>query len=115
MRISDWSSDVCSSDLRVDNITQAVRVGTALPVRGVKRLTRLLCDKIETIEPAFGIEILTLTETIPEPIHSKQTVTYPLDYAIPAVSRPAATLATRCGGRPHSPASQAARALPQRT
>src|SRR3546814_9908584 len=105
MRISDWSSDVCSSDLlievrrsfpepigaaetiaryigklvvqlcvaleerglgvrrldllchRVDNITQAVRVGTALPVRDVKRLTRLLCDQIETIEPGFGIEI----------------------------------------------------------
>src|SRR3546814_13314870 len=76
MRISDWSSDVCSSDLRVDNITQAVRVGTALPVRDVKRLTRLLCDKIETIEPGFGIEILTLTATIAEPIDSKQTVTY---------------------------------------
>ena len=44
---------------RVDNRAQAVRVGTALPVRDVKRLTRLLCDKIETIDPGFGIEIMT--------------------------------------------------------
>ena len=44
---------------RVDNRAQAVRVGTGLPVRDVKRLTRLLCDKIETIDPGFGIEIMT--------------------------------------------------------
>ncbi len=31
----------------VDNRVQAIRVGTAQPVRDVKRLTRLLCDKIE--------------------------------------------------------------------
>jgi hypothetical protein len=33
-----------------------VRVGTGLPLRNVKRMTRLLCDKIETIDPGFGIE-----------------------------------------------------------
>lgn len=32
---------------RVDNRAQAVRVGTGLPLRDVKRMTRLLCDKIE--------------------------------------------------------------------
>lgn len=36
-------------------IILAVRVGTALPVRDVKRLTRLLCDKIDTLDPRFGI------------------------------------------------------------
>src|SRR3546814_5271829 len=91
MRISDWISDVCSSDL--------VRVGTALPVRDVKRLTRLLCDKIETIEPGSGIEILTLTATIAEPIDSKQTVTSLIDDAIPDVSNLVDTLANRVGGR----------------
>ena len=44
---------------RVDNRIEAIRVGTALPVRDVKRLTRLLCDKIETIDPGFGIEMMT--------------------------------------------------------
>ena len=38
---------------RVDNRIEAIRVGTALPVRDVKRLTRLLCDKIETIDPGL--------------------------------------------------------------
>jgi protein ImuB len=36
----------------VDNRVQAIRVGTAQPVRDMKRLTRLLCDKIETVDPA---------------------------------------------------------------
>ena len=37
-----------------------------------ERLTQLLCDKIETIDPGFGIEILTLTATVAEPIENKQ-------------------------------------------
>ena len=39
---------------RVDNALQAVRVGTAKPVRDRKRLTRLLCDRIETVSPGFS-------------------------------------------------------------
>ena len=38
---------------RVDSHAQAIRVGTATPVRDVKRLTRLLCDRIETIDPGL--------------------------------------------------------------
>ena len=53
---------------RVDNRIEAIRVGTALPVRDVKRLTRLLCDKIETIDPGFGIEIMRLAATLAEPL-----------------------------------------------
>ena len=37
---------------RVDNRLEAIRVGTALPIRDVKRLTRLLCDKIGPSIPA---------------------------------------------------------------
>ena len=48
---------------RVDNRIEAIRIGTARPVRDVKRLTRLLCDKIETIDPGFGIEIMRLAAT----------------------------------------------------
>jgi protein ImuB len=57
---------------RVDNRLQAIRVGTALPVRDVKRLTRLLCDKIETVDPGFGIEIMSLTAALAEPLPPKQ-------------------------------------------
>jgi protein ImuB len=56
----------------VDNRIEAIRIGTALPVRDVKRLTRLLCDKIETIDPGFGIEIMRLAATLAEPLPPRQ-------------------------------------------
>src|ERR1700710_799513 len=58
----------------VDNRVQAIRVGTAQPVRDVKRLTRLLCDKIETIDPGFGIEIMRLAATAAEPFAMTQVI-----------------------------------------
>ena len=58
----------------VDNRLQAIRVGTAQPVRDVKRLTRLLCDKIETVDPGFGIEIMRLAATAAEPFAVKQVI-----------------------------------------
>jgi protein ImuB len=53
---------------RVDNRIQAIRIGTAKPMRDVKRLAKLLCDKIETVDPGFGVEIMTLTALIAEPL-----------------------------------------------
>jgi protein ImuB len=58
----------------VDNRVQAVRVGMAQPVRDEKRLTRLLCDKIETVDPGFGIEIMRLAATASEPFATKQII-----------------------------------------
>ena len=59
---------------RVDNRIEAIRVGTALPVRDAKRLTRLLCDKIETVDPGFGIERMVLTTTLAGPLAPKQVI-----------------------------------------
>lgn len=47
--------------LRVDNRIEAISVATANPVRDLKRLSKLLCDKIETVDPGFGIEKMTIT------------------------------------------------------
>ena len=58
----------------VDNRVQAIRVGTAQPVRDVKRLTRLLSDKIEKVDPGFGIEIMRLAATAAEPFATRQTI-----------------------------------------
>jgi protein ImuB len=63
----------------VDNRVQAIRVGTAQPVRDVKRLTRLLCDKIEKVDPGFGIEIMRLAATAAEPFETKQTISSLVD------------------------------------
>jgi hypothetical protein len=35
-------------------------------------MTRLLCEKIETIDPGFGIEVMTLAATVTEPLLPKQ-------------------------------------------
>jgi protein ImuB len=59
---------------RVDNRIEAVRIGTALPVRDVRRLTRLVCDKIETVDPGFGIEIMRLAATLAEPLAPRQMI-----------------------------------------
>lgn len=59
---------------RVDGVRQAVRVGTAQPVRDVKRLTRLLAEKIDTIDPGFGIEIMELAAILAEPFQVRQTI-----------------------------------------
>jgi protein ImuB len=63
----------------VDNRVQTIRVGTAQPVRDVKRLTRLLCDKIEKVDPGFGIEIMRLAATAAEPFATKQTISSLVD------------------------------------
>ena len=57
---------------RVDNLVQAVRVGTAKPVREVKRLTRLLTDRLENVDPGFGVEVMTLAAILVEPLAYRQ-------------------------------------------
>ncbi|HBI20141.1 DNA polymerase Y family protein [Sandaracinobacter neustonicus] len=81
---------------RVDNHVQAVRVGLARPSRDVRRLTRLLCDKIETIEPGFGIDMLTLAAPIVAPMGPGQTVSL-IDPATPDLSGLVDLLANRVG------------------
>jgi protein ImuB len=56
----------------VDNRIAAIRIGTARPVRDATRLTRLLCDRIEIIDPGFGIEIMRLAATLAEPLSPQQ-------------------------------------------
>lgn len=84
---------------RVDNRAEAVRVGMATPVRDAKRLTRLLCDKIETIEPGFGIEVMTLAATVAEPLERKQTVSSLVEESVADVSDLIDTLMNRVGER----------------
>jgi protein ImuB len=82
---------------RVDNRLEAIRVSTALPVRDVKRLTRLLCDKIETVDPGFGIEIMSLTASVAEPLAPKQVISSLTDAPEREVSDLIDTLSNRVG------------------
>lgn len=84
---------------RVDSHAQAVRVGMAMPVRDAKRLTRLLCDKIETITPAFGIEMMILAATSAEPLERSQVVSSLVEETVTDVSDLIDTLMNRVGER----------------
>ncbi len=53
---------------RVDGSTQAVRVGTARPVRDPMHLARLLDERIETVDPGFGVEAMRLTLPLVGPL-----------------------------------------------
>jgi protein ImuB len=54
--------------LRVDGEAQQVSIGTARATRDGPHLLRLLCAKIEKIEPGFGIETMSLIARRCEPL-----------------------------------------------
>jgi protein ImuB len=58
--------------LRVDNITQAVRIGTSRPNRNPKHLAKLLGERLVLVDPGFGIEDATLTASWIEALTEKQ-------------------------------------------
>ncbi|WP_312366215.1 DNA polymerase Y family protein [Ensifer sp.] len=57
---------------KVDNTIQAIRAGTAKPSRDATWLTKLFKDRIEKIEPGFGIERLSLAAIMSEPLAEAQ-------------------------------------------
>lgn len=57
---------------RVDSKSQSLRVGLAKPARDPGRISKLLCDRIDQIDPGFGIEKLTLTAVHAEPLEERQ-------------------------------------------
>ena len=63
----------------VDDKIQAIRVGTAKPARDVAWLTKLFRDRIEQIEPGFGIEKLSLVAIMTEPIVETQCLSSLVD------------------------------------
>ncbi|MDM7459732.1 MAG: DNA polymerase Y family protein, partial [Paracoccus sp. (in: a-proteobacteria)] len=81
---------------RMDRAAQAVRVGLAAPQRDPARLMRLLADKIPTIDPGFGIEIMSLTATLAEPLAPRQTARL-LEPEAPDVTGLIDVLANRVG------------------
>ena len=84
---------------RVDGRREAVRIGTAKPNRDVKRLTRLLCDRLDRIDPGFGIEAMSLSAPLTEPLHLTQSASSLADECAPVdVEGLVDVLANRLGG-----------------
>ncbi len=53
---------------RVDNRIEQIRAGTAKPTRDHRRLVKLMCDRLDTVDPGFGVETMTLTAQSAEPM-----------------------------------------------
>lgn len=100
---------------RVDNTYQAIRAGTAKPVRDIKRLARLLTDRINTIDPGFGIEIMSLTATHVEPLVARQVISSLIEEPEPDVSGLVDIIANRIGERRLFRAAPVASDVPERS
>jgi len=84
---------------RVDRAAQAVQVKTARPNRDPTHLARLLGDRLEVIDPGFGIEDALLVASRVEPLAPKQTSVKGLDMddGDPDLGNLVDRLATRLG------------------
>ncbi len=59
---------------RVDGAAQIIRIGTAAPSRDARHLGRLLSERIETIDPGFGIETMTLSAPLTDRLAPRQSI-----------------------------------------
>lgn len=84
---------------RVDNTLQSLRAGTAKPVRDIAWLTKLFRDRIERIEPGFGIEKLSLAATIAEPLIETQSASWLIEEQVTDVTPLIDVLGNRGGQR----------------
>jgi protein ImuB len=57
---------------RVDNVVPQIAVSTALPVREPAYLTKLLREKLDSIDPGFGIEVIVLEAELVAPLFMPQ-------------------------------------------
>jgi len=57
---------------RLDGKTLPLQVGLALPGRDARRIAKLFAPRLETVDPGFGIEVVTITAEDVEPISGRQ-------------------------------------------
>ena len=57
---------------RVDGKAPSVAVGLSLPGRDARRIARLFQPKLETVDPGFGIESVTIAAYAVEPVSGRQ-------------------------------------------
>ena len=57
---------------RVDEVRPEIAIGTALPVRDPAYIAKLLVAKLETVDPGFGVDVVTLAATKTAPLAPPQ-------------------------------------------
>jgi protein ImuB len=58
---------------RVDGRRQTAAIRTALPVRDAARVARLLAERLDRVDPGFGVEVVTLRADRVAPLDGRQT------------------------------------------
>lgn len=85
---------------RVDGEHQAIRVGTATPSREAGHMSKLLCQRIETVDPGLGVEAMTLVAPLVQPLAASQVgAILSSDRRGPDLAAIVDALANRFGGR----------------
>ncbi|HET6305595.1 MAG TPA: DNA polymerase Y family protein [Rhodopila sp.] len=82
---------------RVDGSVQAVRIGTARPVRDARHLGRMLEERLERVDPGLGVEAMQLVVTAADPLGFVQTASAVVADAAPDIASLVDRLANRLG------------------
>ena len=57
---------------RLDGRAERLSIGLSLPGRAPAAIARLFAPMLETVDPGFGVEVVTLTAAGVEPLHERQ-------------------------------------------
>jgi protein ImuB len=82
---------------RIDGRTEIIRAGTAAPNREPRHLVRLLIERLGTVDPGFGVETMTLSAPLAEPLDTRQIAAGFADVAGGDIALLVDTLANRLG------------------
>ncbi len=82
---------------RVDGSVQAIRVGTARPVRDARHLGRMLDERLERVDPGPGVEAMRLVVAVAEPLGFVQAASSLVARSTPDIAPLVDRLANRLG------------------
>jgi len=82
---------------RVDGSVQAIRVGTARPVREARHLGRMLDERLERVDPGLGVEAMRLVVALADPLGAVQTASSLVGEVSPDIGPLVDRLANRLG------------------
>ena len=102
---------------RVDDDVPQIAVTTALPVRDAGYLAKLLREKLDTVDPGFGIEVIALEAEIVAPLQAPQVAAQRSGLRLDATDRLAGvvdTLTNRLGADRVSRVAPYASHVPER-
>jgi protein ImuB len=82
---------------RVDGTLQAIRIGTARPVRDARHLGRMLDERLERVDPGLGVEAMHLIVVAADQLGFVQAASSLLHQAAPDIAPLLDRLANRLG------------------